>query len=66
MHGSDPMRSRRKPVILIEGPEAAWRFEHALGGILSVSKDQLAAREQKYQQSRADKPRRGPKPKKNQ
>jgi hypothetical protein len=53
-----PRRSTRP----IEGPEAAWRFEHAMGRILSVSKEELGRREAEYQEASRSKVRRGPKP----
>ena len=55
------MASRPKRTILQEGPEAAWRFEHAMGEILRVSKEDLAEREAKYQETRKTKARPGPK-----
>ena len=35
-----------------EGPEAARRFEHTLGRVLTVSKDELAKREAAYKRGR--------------
>lgn len=45
-----------------EGSEAAWRFEHALGKILSVSKEELEKREAEHAKANSRKARRGPKP----
>lgn len=39
------------------------QFQSALGRVLKVSKDELADREKQYQDERANKPKRGPKPK---
>lgn len=39
------------------------QFEVALGRVLKVSKEELAEREKRYQDERATKPKRGPKPK---
>jgi hypothetical protein len=56
------MASTRKRAVIHEGPEAAWRFEHSLSRILSVPREELDKREAKYQESRKNKPRPGPKP----
>jgi hypothetical protein len=39
------------------------QFQTALGRVLTVSKDELAEREKRYQDERATHPKRGPKPK---
>jgi hypothetical protein len=56
------MASRPKRAEYIEGPEAAWRAEHALSKILQVSKEELAKREAAHEEANRDKPRRGPRP----
>jgi len=56
------MSQRRPPRQYIEGPQAARRFDRAMGQILSVPKDELAKREAEYQESRQDKDRPGPRP----
>lgn len=38
------------------------QFESGLQHVLTVSKTELAEREKQYQDERADKPKRGPKP----
>jgi hypothetical protein len=38
------------------------QFQTGLRQVLTVSKDELARREQQYQDERATKPKRGPKP----
>jgi hypothetical protein len=58
------MTARRDRKDYVEGPEAAWRFNYAIGRVLSVSKEELERREAEYQEARKGKPRRGPKPKK--
>jgi hypothetical protein len=57
------MAPRKRRAEITEGSDAAWRFEHAMGQILRVSKEELERREAAYQESRKAKPRRGPKPK---
>jgi hypothetical protein len=47
-----------------EGIEAARQFDDSLGRIVKVSKDELAKREAAYQQSRANRDRPGPRPRK--
>jgi hypothetical protein len=47
-----------------DGPVAAQRYEQGLGRVLSVSKEELAKREDAYQESRAHKDRPGPRRKK--
>lgn len=55
---------RKRPAPQIgEGPEAAWRADHAMTRVLRVSKDELQRREAAYQEQRKNKPRPGPKPK---
>jgi hypothetical protein len=56
------MKTRRKAAQYDEGPEAAERFKRGLSDVLSVTKEELARREADYNESRRDKPRRGPKP----
>jgi hypothetical protein len=56
------MASRQKRVEHFEGPEAASRFDAAWGVSRAGSKEELDRREGAYQESRRDKPRRGPKP----
>lgn len=58
------MASRPKPAEYHEGPEASWRFDHTMGQILSVTKEELDRREAAYQESRKGKDRPGPKRKK--
>jgi hypothetical protein len=55
------MRPRKRQPDVQEGPEAAWRFEHAMQSIIRVTKTELDAREAEYQQSRRSKSRPGPK-----
>jgi len=43
--------------------EEQARFNGALRQVLSVSKEELQRREKQYQEERANKPKRGPKPK---
>jgi hypothetical protein len=52
------MASHPKRVELIEGPDAAQRFESTLRRIVSVPKDELSRREAAYQKSRQPKKRR--------
>lgn len=56
------MAHRPKRVEYHEGPEAAWRFNHAMSRVLTVSKEELERRETEYQETRKSQPRRGPKP----
>lgn len=56
------MRSRKRGIVVDEGPASAERFEHAIGTVLRVSKEELERREAAYELARKDKPRRGPKP----
>jgi hypothetical protein len=53
---------RKRVPVFYEGPEAALRFGHAMGRVLSVSKEELERREAEHQESRKGQPRRGPKP----
>jgi hypothetical protein len=46
-----------------EGLEANKRFKSALKTILSVPREEMERREEKYQAEQALKPKRGPKPK---
>ena len=41
-----------------EGPDAARRFERAMGRVVSVSKEELAKREAAHQKARGNKYRR--------
>jgi hypothetical protein len=43
-------------------PDEYARFQNALKRVLHVSKEELQRREQQYQNERAGKPKRGPKP----
>lgn len=53
--------SRKRPLVTVEGPDAAERFERTMDHLLRVSKEELARREATYQASRADRDRPGPK-----
>jgi hypothetical protein len=48
--------------IIVEGADAARRFEDTMDRLLRVSKEELARREAQYQNASRTKPRRGPKP----
>lgn len=52
------------PPEMIEGPEAAKRFDATMRTLLSVPRSELKRREEEYQKSVAANPKkRGPKPK---
>jgi hypothetical protein len=52
----------KRAAVAAEGPEAAGRFDRAMGKILTVSKDDLARREAEYTEANRHKAKRGPKP----
>ena len=55
-------QNRKRVATFHEGPEAGWRFEHAMSRITKVTRDQMEKRETEYQESRRNKLRPGPKP----
>lgn len=58
------MASRPKRADYHEGPEAAWRFEHAMHRLIRVPKEELDRREAEYNESRRSQAKPGPKPRK--
>ena len=61
-HDSPPLRYDERMKSKPNAEEQA-RFNGALRQVLSVSKEELQRREKQYQEERANKPKRGPKPK---
>ena len=52
----------KKAHAILEGPDAARRFEGTMGQVLRVSKDELAKREATYQADRRIQKLRTPRP----